>query len=167
MPHAGLQPRQVPKEFFLGAGNFYNAKSARALWNIPQTLCKNYVGNPILPTLIRANPQALPTNAEECRGRRRKIIPMPNQKKILLWSYEKKAYFKLRLTRAGLPAASEFGGMSFATTAPAAITHPEPIFTPGRSTAEPPIQQSPPISTGSADSAPEFLAATSSGWVAV
>ena len=36
------------------------------------------------------------------------------------------------MTRAGLPAANEFGGMSLVTTECPPITDPEPMVTPGR-----------------------------------
>lgn len=55
-----------------------------------------------------------------------------------------------RITRHGLPAASELSGISFVTTLPAPITEPLPIDTPGSIITPPPIQQPLPIVIGSA-----------------
>lgn len=54
-------------------------------------------------------------------------------------------------TRAGLPAATEYGGMDFVTTAPAPIIEPWPIVTPGRMMTLRPIQQSSSITIGRGD----------------
>lgn len=51
-------------------------------------------------------------------------------------------------TLAGDPTATENGGISLVTTAPAPIVHPFPMVTPARRTTFPPIQQSFPIVTG-------------------
>jgi hypothetical protein len=50
-------------------------------------------------------------------------------------------------TLAGTPIATLQAGISFVTTAPAAIVQPCPIVTPGKITTCPPIQQSSPITT--------------------
>ena len=74
--------------------------------------------------------------------------------------------FNSRITFAGLPTASELSGISFVTTAPAPITQPFPMMTPGQITAFPPIQQSLPIVTGFELSMVR-LSIASSGCVAV
>ena len=56
----------------------------------------------------------------------------------------------VRTMRAGTPAARVFGGTSRVTTAPAAMTAPLPIVTPGSTVAFPPIQTSSPIVMGCA-----------------
>ena len=53
-----------------------------------------------------------------------------------------------RITRQGLPAANTACGMSRVTTLPAPITARDPMRTPGRMMAPPPIHTSEPISTG-------------------
>ena len=55
-------------------------------------------------------------------------------------------------TLAGIPATKLLGGTSFVTTAPAAITEPSPIVTPGVTTTLPPIHILFPIVIGSANS---------------
>lgn len=58
------------------------------------------------------------------------------------------------MTLAGDPTATENAGMLLVTTEPAPIVHPFPIVTPGRMLTLPPIQQSSPMNTGSANSTP-------------
>ena len=53
-----------------------------------------------------------------------------------------------RMTLHGQPAAKDMGGMSRVTTAPAPMTQPSPIVTPGQMTTFAPNQQSFPILTG-------------------
>lgn len=53
-----------------------------------------------------------------------------------------------RITFAGTPAATVYGGMSRVTTLPAPMTAPSPIVTPFRTTTSAPSQQSRPIQTG-------------------
>ena len=52
------------------------------------------------------------------------------------------------MTRQGLPAAMDIGGMFFVTTLPAPMTLHFPMVTPGRMTLQPPIQQPSSIVTG-------------------
>ena len=53
-----------------------------------------------------------------------------------------------RITRQGLPTASEFGGISRVTTLPAPITQPSPIVTPPQTVTFPASQQLFPILIG-------------------
>lgn len=69
-------------------------------------------------------------------------------------------------TLAGTPMATLQAGMSFVTTAPAAIVQPCPMVTPGKITVFPPIQQSSPITTGLAYSTLSRLDCTSVSCVA-
>ena len=71
------------------------------------------------------------------------------------------------MTFAGLPTAKEFSGIFFVTTAPAPITHPSPIVTPGRTITEPPSQQFLPIVIGFADYIKVFLVLKSRGCIGV
>jgi hypothetical protein len=52
------------------------------------------------------------------------------------------------MTRAGLPAAKEFGGTSRLTTECAAMTDPEPMVTPGRIVTLPPSHTLSPTTVG-------------------
>ena len=54
----------------------------------------------------------------------------------------------VRTTFAGTPAAKEFGGISRVTTAPAPMTQPSPIVTPGQTVTFAPNQQLFPMWTG-------------------
>ncbi len=54
----------------------------------------------------------------------------------------------VRITRAGLPTATECGGMSLVTTAPAPMTQPSPMVTPPNTVTLPPNQQFEPMTIG-------------------
>ena len=68
--------------------------------------------------------------------------------KMPFLSAPKKDYCNFRMTRAGLPTASECAGIFLVTTEPAPIVQPSPMVTPGQITVLPPIQQSSPMVTG-------------------
>ena len=66
-----------------------------------------------------------------------------------------------RITRQGLPAATDRAGMSRVTTLPAPMTLPSPMCTPGITTQLPPIHTLSPMVTPTPYS---YMVARASGW---